>query len=40
MAKIEHEMIADLDKETVTSGRNTRQRIRPLVLPAKFPNLS
>ena len=40
MAKIAHELIADLDKETVDFGPNYDGSERePLVLPSKFPNL-
>src|ERR1700686_3897770 len=40
MAKIAHELLADLDKETVDFGPNYDGSERePLVLPAKFPNL-
>src|SRR5438309_1852806 len=40
MAKIAHELLADLDKETVDFGPNyDGSEQEPLVLPAKFPNL-
>ena len=40
MAKIAHELLADLDKETVDFGPNYDGRKQePLVLPARFPNL-
>src|SRR6202051_4148485 len=40
MAKIAQELLADLDKETVTFGPNyDGSENEPLVLPAKFPNL-
>src|SRR6188768_3152578 len=40
MAKIAHELLADLDKETVDFGPNYDGSERePLVLPSKFPNL-
>ncbi|MGZ5035873.1 MAG: DNA gyrase subunit A [Usitatibacter sp.] len=40
MAKIAHELLADLDKETVDFGPNyDGSESEPLVLPAKFPNL-
>ena len=40
MAKIAHELLADLDKETVDFGPNYDGSERePLVLPAKIPNL-
>ncbi|MDX2217502.1 MAG: DNA gyrase subunit A [Burkholderiales bacterium] len=40
MAKIAHEMLADLDKETVDFGPNyDGSEKEPLVLPAKVPNL-
>src|SRR5450432_3143431 len=40
MAKIAHELLADLDKETVEFGPNYDESKRePLVLPARFPNL-
>jgi DNA gyrase subunit A len=40
MAKIAHELLADLDKETVDFGPNyDGSEHEPLVLPAKFPNL-
>jgi DNA gyrase subunit A len=40
MAKIAHELLADLDKETVDFGPNyDGSENEPLVLPAKFPNL-
>ncbi|HUP97451.1 MAG TPA: DNA gyrase subunit A [Usitatibacter sp.] len=40
MAKIAHELLADLDKETVDFGPNyDGSESEPLVLPARFPNL-
>ncbi|HET7731720.1 MAG TPA: DNA gyrase subunit A [Usitatibacter sp.] len=40
MAKIAHELLADLDKETVDFGPNyDGSEHEPLVLPSKFPNL-
>ena len=40
LAKIAHELLADLDKETVDFGPNYDGSERePLVLPSKFPNL-
>jgi DNA gyrase subunit A len=40
MAKIAHELLGDLDKETVDFGPNyDGSESEPLVLPAKFPNL-
>jgi DNA gyrase subunit A len=40
MAKIAHELLADIDKETVDFGPNyDNSEKEPLVLPAKFPNL-
>ncbi|MEW6313605.1 MAG: DNA gyrase subunit A [Pseudomonadota bacterium] len=40
MAKIAHELLADIDKETVDFGPNyDGSEHEPLVLPAKFPNL-
>ncbi len=40
LAKIAHEMLADIDKETVDFGPNYDGSERePLVLPARFPNL-
>jgi DNA gyrase subunit A len=40
MAKIAHELIADLDKETVNFGPNyDGSEHEPLVFPARFPNL-
>jgi DNA gyrase subunit A len=40
LAKIAHEMLADLDKETVDFGPNYDGNERePLVLPSKLPNL-
>ncbi|HEY8084729.1 MAG TPA: DNA gyrase subunit A [Methylophilaceae bacterium] len=40
MAKIAHELLADLDKETVNFGDNyDGSEHEPLVLPAKIPNL-
>ncbi len=40
MARIAHELLADLDKETVDFGPNyDGSENEPLVLPAKFPNL-
>src|SRR5947207_4535417 len=40
MAKIAHELLADLDKDTVDFGPNyDGSESEPLVLPSKFPNL-
>ena len=40
MARIAHELLADIDKETVDFGDNYDGSERePLVLPARFPNL-
>jgi DNA gyrase subunit A len=40
MARLAHELLADLDKETVDFGTNYDDSLQePLVLPAKFPNL-
>ncbi len=40
MSKIAHELLADLDKETVDFGPNyDGSEDEPLILPAKFPNL-
>src|SRR5271168_4464644 len=40
MAKIGHELLADIDKETVDFGPNyDGSEHEPLILPAKFPNL-
>ena len=40
MARISHELLADLDKETVNFGPNyDGSEHEPLVLPARFPNL-
>ncbi len=40
MAKIAHELLADLDKETVDFGPNyDGSEHEPLILPARFPNL-
>ena len=40
MSKIAHEMLADLDKETVDFGPNyDGSEQEPLVMPARFPNL-
>ncbi len=40
MAKIAHELLADLDKETVDFGPNyDGSESEPLILPARFPNL-
>jgi DNA gyrase subunit A len=40
MAKIAHELLADLDKETVDFGPNyDGSEDEPLILPARFPNL-
>ena len=40
MSKIAHEMLADIDKETVNFGPNyDGSEKEPLVLPARFPNL-
>jgi DNA gyrase subunit A len=40
MSKLAHELLADLDKETVDFGPNyDGSEHEPLILPAKFPNL-
>jgi len=40
MSKLAHEMLVDLDKETVDMGSNYDDSLsEPLVLPAKIPNL-
>lgn len=40
MSKLAHEMLVDLDKETVEMGSNYDDSLsEPLVLPAKIPNL-
>jgi DNA gyrase subunit A len=40
MAKIGHELLADIDKETVDFGPNYDGKEKePLVLPARIPNL-
>ena len=40
MAKITHELLADIDKETVDFGPNyDGSEHEPLILPARFPNL-
>ena len=40
MSQLAHELLADLDKETVDMGMNYDESLQePLVLPAKFPNL-
>ena len=40
MAKLAHELLADIDKETVDFGPNyDGSEQEPLILPAKFPNL-
>ncbi|MCB9546991.1 MAG: DNA gyrase subunit A [Myxococcales bacterium] len=40
MAKIAHELLADIEKETVEHGTNYDDSLRePLVLPTKIPNL-
>jgi DNA gyrase subunit A len=40
MARLAHELLADLDKETVDFGTNYDDSLQePLVFPAKFPNL-
>src|ERR1700745_1238608 len=40
MAKIGHELLADLDKETVDFGPNyDGSEKEPLILPARIPNL-
>ncbi len=40
MAKLAHEMLADIDKDTVDFGPNyDGQQKEPLVLPSRFPNL-
>ena len=40
MSKIAHELLADLDKETVDFGPNyDGSEHEPLVMPARFPNL-
>ena len=40
MAKIAHELLADLDKDTVEFGLNDESGREPLVLPTKVPHLS
>lgn len=40
MARIAHELLADLEKETVNYGPNyDGSEHEPLILPAKIPNL-
>ena len=40
MQKLAHELLADIEKETVDTGGNYDDSLRePLVLPSKFPNL-
>ncbi|MCD6525523.1 MAG: DNA gyrase subunit A [Desulfuromonas sp.] len=40
MAKLSHELLADIDKETVDFGPNYDDSLNePLLLPCKFPNL-
>jgi len=40
MSKLAHELLADLDKETVDFGPNyDESETEPLVMPARFPNL-
>jgi DNA gyrase subunit A len=40
MSQLAHELLVDLDKETVDMGQNYDGSLQePLVLPAKFPNL-
>jgi DNA gyrase subunit A len=39
LAKIAHEMLADIDKETVDFGPTTTAPSEPLVLPSRLPNL-
>src|SRR6058998_3538756 len=40
MSKLAHEMLADIDKDTVDFGPNyDGQQKEPLVLPTRFPNL-
>src|SRR5438094_5825006 len=40
MAKLAHEMLADIEKDTVDFGPNyDGQQKEPLVLPSRFPNL-
>src|SRR6201993_4417624 len=40
MSKIAHELLADLDKETVDFGPNyDGSESEPLILPSRFPNL-
>jgi DNA gyrase subunit A len=40
MSKLAHEMLADIDKDTVDFGPNyDGQQEEPLVLPSRFPNL-
>ncbi|MFA5515485.1 MAG: DNA gyrase subunit A [Desulfuromonadales bacterium] len=40
MARLAHELLADIDKETVDHGPNYDDSLQePLVLPCKFPNL-
>jgi hypothetical protein len=41
MAKIGHELLADIDKETVDFGPNyDGSESEPLILPARIPNLA
>jgi DNA gyrase subunit A len=40
MSRLAHELLADIDKETVDMGPNYDESLRePLVLPCRFPNL-
>src|SRR5260221_9332365 len=40
MARLAHEMLADIEKDTVDFGPNyDGQQLEPLVLPSRFPNL-
>jgi DNA gyrase subunit A len=40
MSQLAHELLADIDKETVDMGPNYDESLQePLVLPSKFPNL-
>src|SRR5437899_2241083 len=40
MAKLAHELLADIEKDTVDFGPNYDGQLRePLVLPSRFPNL-
>ncbi len=40
MARLAHEMLADIEKDTVDYGPNyDGQQLEPLVLPSRFPNL-